>query len=132
MRAFFDTNVYISTFFKKLLPREEFERFFTLYEIVVCPIVKHELLLGTIHPKTRKELEAFFDQCPVLDAPDRHLWEEMTDLMRKLKWKENRQQNDLLIALTSKHANATLITYDHHFEDIAKIFHFDFILLQES
>ncbi len=44
MKAFFDANDYINTLLKTTLPREEFVKFFSLYDIVVCPIVKHELL----------------------------------------------------------------------------------------
>ncbi len=131
MKAFFDTTVYINTFFKTLLPREEFIRLFSLYDIVVCPIVKHELLLGTIHPKTKKELEHFFDRCPVIEAPHRKMWEKMTELMKSLKWRENRQQNDLLIALTAQEENAALITYDKHFEMIHKHISFELVLLKE-
>ena len=132
MKAFFDTNVYINTFFRKVLPREEFEKFFELYDIVICPVVKHEILLGTIHQKTQKELEHFFAQCPILEAPSRKIWEEMTEIMKKLKWRENRQQNDLLIALTAREADATIITYDRHFEHMKSWIDFEMILLFEN
>ena len=132
MRAFFDTNVYINAFFKKVLPRAEFEKLFSLYDIVVCPVVKHELLLGTIHKKTRKELEQFFDQCPLLEAPTKKMWEEMTERMQSLKWRENRQQNDLLIALTAREEQAALITYDGHFQKIKPWVDFELVLLSES
>lgn len=131
MKAFFDTGVYINAFFKKVLDRREFEKFFATHEIVVCPIVKHELLLGTIHQKTRKELERFFDQCPLLSAPSGEIWEEMTQLMKKLGWRENRQQNDILIALTARAEPATLIAYDKHFGMIRKLIDFELILLGE-
>lgn len=131
MKAFFDTNVYINTFFKAVLPREEFAKFFALYDVIVCPIVKHELLLGTIHKKTRKELERFFDQCPTVEAPTREMWEEMTERMKQLKWKENRQQNDLLIALTTKKEKATLMTYDVHFQKLKELIDFELVLLRE-
>jgi len=132
MKAFFDTNVYINTFFRAVLPREEFEKFFVLYEIVACPVVRHELLLGTVHSKTRKELERFFDQCPILEAPNRKIWEETTEVMKKLKWKENRQQNDLLIALTAREEEATLITYDRLFEEVRELLGFEMVLLEEK
>lgn len=131
MKAFFDTGVYINTFFRRVLPREEFSKFFCIYDVVLCPIVKHELLLGTVHPKTRQELEHFFDQCPLLDAPSSNLWEEMTEVMKSLRWKENRQQNDILIALTARDSEATLITYDRHFENIKKLIDFDLLMLRE-
>lgn len=131
MKAFFDTNVYINTFFKAVLPRDEFERFFAIYDVVICPIVKHELLLGTIHKKTRKELERFFDQCPILEAPSNKIWEEMTEIMKKLRWKENRQQNDILISLTARQEEATLITFDSLFEKLQEMVDFELVLLQE-
>ncbi len=129
MKAFFDTSVYINTFFKALLPKEDFQKFFDLYDIVICPIVKHELLLGTIHPKTKKALDRFFDQCPVVEAPTRELWMEMTEIMKKLHWRENRQQNDILIALTARKEAATLITYDRHFGALQELIDFELILL---
>lgn len=132
MKAFFDTDVYINTFFKKVLPRGEFAKLFSLYEIFVCPVVKHELLLGTVRKETKKELETFFDQCPLLEAPDHKMWSEMTNLMKKLNWKDNRQQNDLLIALTAKESEATLITYDRHFEDIRELVDFELVVLRET
>ncbi len=131
MKAFFDTNVYINTFFKKTLSREEFSQFFSFYDIFVCPIVRHELLLGTIRSETRKELELFFDQCPLLEAPSIRLWSETTQVMKRLHWKENRQQNDLLIALTARESDSTLITYDSHFEIIQKEVDFELVLLKE-
>lgn len=131
MKAFFDTNVYVNSFFKKILPHEEFVRFFDLYDIVICPIVRHELLLGTIHEKTRKELDSFFEKCPVLEAPTKEVWEDATHLMKKLKWKENRQQNDILIALTAQSEEAAVITYDRHFEDMKKWISFELVLLRE-
>lgn len=132
MKAFFDTNVYINTFFKQQLPRDQFINFFKIYDIFVCPVVKHELLLGTINSKTRHELELFFDQCPVLEAPSATLWNATTDLMKKLGWKENKQQNDVLIALVANQEPATLITYDKHFKQIAKHLEFDLVLLEEK
>ena len=132
MKAFFDTNVYIQAFFRKGLSREKFANLFAAYDVVVCPIVKHELLLGVIQPSTKKELEAFFDQCPVLEAPARHMWEEMTGIMKKLNWRENHQQNDLLIALTAREEDATLVTFDRHFEKIQKYVDFELVLLKET
>lgn len=129
MKAFFDTNVYINAFFKTHLPRDQFVRFFSLYDVVVCPIVRHELLLGTIHKKTRQQLEQFFDQCPVVEAPSKAMWEEMTDIMKKLHWKENRQQNDVLITLTAHREEATVITYDKHFELLKDKIDFQLVLL---
>lgn len=131
MKAFFDTNVYINTFFKTVLPKDQFVRFFSLYDVVVCPIVKHELLLGTIHKKTRQQLERFFDQCPIVEAPDRGMWEEMTKILKQLHWRENRQQNDALIALTAQREEATLITYDGHFTQLKAHINFELVLLQE-
>ena len=132
MKAFFDTNVYINTFFKKVLPREEFSKFFMLYDIVICPVVKHELLLGTIRKKTQKELENFFEQCPLLEAPSQKTWEEMTEVMKKLKWRENRQQNDILIALTARETDSAIITYDRHFEHLKSQIDFELVLLMEE
>ncbi len=132
MKAFFDTNVYINTFFKTVLPREQFIEFFELYEIVVCPVVKHELLLGTIHQKTRLELEHFFHRCTILEAPNFKMWEEMTETMRALKWRENKQQNDVLISLTARNEKAVLITYDQHFLKLKELIMFDLILLKEK
>ena len=132
MKAFFDTNVYINTFFKTILPREKLIEFFDLYEIVICPIVKHELLLGTIHPKTFRELERFFHRCPILEAPDFEMWEETTEIMKVLKWRENKQQNDVLIALTARKEQATLITYDRHFLQLEDLIKFHLILLKEQ
>ena len=131
MKAFFDTNVYINSFFKKKLSREKFAQFFSIYEIFICPVVKHELLLGTIQPDTRKELEAFFDTCPSLPAPGIQLWSETTKFMKKLNWRDNHQQNDLLIALTARETESTLITYDRHFERIQKEVDFELVLLRE-
>lgn len=132
MQAFFDTNVYINTFFKRVLPYDQFLNFFKIYDIAICPVVKHELLLGTINPKTRRELETFFDKCPVLEAPTNVLWNTMTEVMKKLGWKENKQQNDILIALVANKAPATLITYDKHFKQIAKQIDFEMVLLEEE
>ena len=132
MKAFFDTNVYINTFFKAILPRAEFEKFFSLYDIFVCPLVKHELLLGTIHPKTKKTLSRFFDHMPMFEAPTRGMWGKTTEVMKKLKWRENRQQNDVLIALTAEKEAATLITYDKHFEELKTSIMFELVLLKEA
>ncbi len=131
MKAFFDTNVYINTFFRKLLPKEEFARIFEIYEIVLCPIVKHELLLGTIKEKTRGELQKFFDLCAEIEAPNKKIWQEATIFMKQLGWKENKQQNDVLIALSARRENATLITYDRHFEKLAEKIGFELLLLVE-
>lgn len=132
MKAFFDTGVTINTFFKAVLPRAEFEKFFSLYDIFVCPVVKHELLLGTIHPKTKAALSRFFDQCPACDAPSRELWGKMTEIMKQLRWRENRQQNDVLIALTAEQENASLITYDARFESLKGLVDFELVLLGEK
>ncbi|MBI2339103.1 MAG: PIN domain-containing protein [Deltaproteobacteria bacterium] len=132
MKAFFDTGVYVNAFFKKTLPRDEFEKFFALYDVFLCPIVRHELLLGTVHQKTRRELERFFGQCPLLNAPSEKTWDQATDIMKRLGWRENRQQNDVLIALTAHEESATLITCDGHFSMINKHLDFDLVLLEEK
>ena len=132
MKAFFDTSVYINTFFRKVLTKKEFTAYFDLFEIVICPIVKHELLLGTIHQHTREQLEKFFDKCPIISPPSNAQWDEVTTVMRKLNWKENRQQNDVLIALLAKDEPATVITYDKHFQPIKKHVDFELIVLEEK
>ncbi len=132
MKAFFDTNVYINTFFRPILPHESFEKYFSIYEIWLCPIVKHELLLGSIHAKTRKTLEHFFRQCPSFEAPSAEAWEKTTFLMKQFNWRENRQQNDVLIALTAQTEEATLITYDKIFIGLQKELGFQLIHLEEN
>lgn len=132
MKAFFDTGVYINAFFRGVLPKTEFEKFFSLYDVFVCPVVKHELLLGTIHPKTKSALSRFFDQCPSCNAPSREMWGKMTEIMKSLKRRENSRQNDALIALTAEQENATLITYDADFESLKGLVGFELVLLKEK
>lgn len=132
MKAFFDTNVYVNTFFRPLLPREEFQKYFEIFEIVIHPIVQHELLLGVKSKKVKRELDHFFRECEILEAPSRTTWEEATRLMNRLGWKENRQQNDVLLALGAQENSATVISYDTHFERLPSLIPFNLILLREK
>ena len=51
--------------------------------------------------------------------------------MKALGWKENRQQNDVLMALTAKYSNTAIITYDRHFERVRELLDFQMVLLKE-
>ncbi|MBF0492948.1 MAG: PIN domain-containing protein [Deltaproteobacteria bacterium] len=132
MKAFFDTNVYVNTFFRPVLPKAQFESYFKSYEVWICPLVKHELLLGTIHPKTKADLEKFFLACPTFEAPDREMWNQATELMKKMKWKESKHQNDVLIALTACRESALLFSYDKIFKILQKELSFSFQCLEEK
>jgi predicted nucleic acid-binding protein len=87
-------------------------------DLAVCGIVRCEVGRGIRHQKILKQFQAFWDV--MVNVPtDNSLWSDAQDLA----WRLDRQGtslplSDIIIAACALRIEATVLTFDHHFEQI--------------
>lgn len=87
-------------------------------DLAVCGIVRCEVGRGIRQPKVLKQFQAFWDV--MVNVPtDNRLWAAAEDLA----WRLDRQGTtlpltDIIIAACALRIDATVLTFDHHFEQI--------------
>jgi len=134
MIAFFDSNVHIRLLLGTL-PLESALSAIDHGAVRLSPIVSSELLRGT-RGAARRSAERLVRQLIPLEPPSwRTCWLEAGRLLPKIfpdheEIGISRLQNDCLLALTSRHTGALLLTSDAHFEAIAGEIPFRFKKLQ--
>jgi predicted nucleic acid-binding protein len=85
-------------------------------DLVVCGIVRCEVARGIRHPKVLKQFQSFWDVMVNVQA-DNRVWASVEELA----WRLDRQGHilpltDLIIASCAMCIDATVLTFDHHFE----------------
>lgn len=94
-------------------------------DLVVCGVVRCEVARGIRHPKVLQQFQAFWDA--MVNVPtDNRLWADV----EQLAWKLDRQGDplplsDLIIACCAMRIDATVLTFDHHFDLIPGLRHTD-------
>lgn len=131
MIAFFDTNIYID-FLKGTFSRSLYDRYFEKYIIRLCPVVYQELIRCLRTDTIKKKVEQATKKIIFLEAPTTRMWIKTGQLAGKIAGSFDeltleKNQNDILIALTARENGALLITQDKHFHLIQKHIPFSFI-----
>jgi predicted nucleic acid-binding protein len=85
-------------------------------DLAVCGVVRCEVARGVRQPKVLKQFQSFWDVM-VNVLTDNRLWSSVEDLA----WRLDRQGHtlpltDLIIASCALRIDATVLTFDHHFE----------------
>jgi predicted nucleic acid-binding protein len=87
-------------------------------DVAICPVVRCEVGRGIRIAKVRARFKAFWDV--MVNVPtDNRLWEEAEQTL----WDLDRKGvilplTDVVIACCAKRIDATVLTYDHHFDKI--------------
>ena len=85
-------------------------------DLAICGIVRCEVARGIRHPKVLKQFQTFWDV--MVNVPtDNKLWATAEELA----WRLDRQGTalpltDIIIAACALRIDATVLTFDHHFE----------------
>jgi len=90
-------------------------------DLAVCGIVRCEVARGIRQPKVLKNFQAFWNVMVNVPTDDR-LWSSVEELA----WRLDRQGNtlpltDIVIACCALRIDATVLTFDHHFELIPEL-----------
>jgi predicted nucleic acid-binding protein len=113
-----DSNVYIDLMRAKRDVVNELYRWAGSRELVLCGMIRLEVLRGIKQPRARQMVSAFMDV--MINVPtDNRLWVEATDLA----WRLDRNgitlpAPDLLIAASAMRLGAAVMTSDSHFRNI--------------
>jgi tRNA(fMet)-specific endonuclease VapC len=116
-----DSSVYIHLLRGGFDPIAALAQRFDATELVVCDIVRCEVLRGMIRQKTRADLTTFFNLL-VHVTMDYAAWHETEELA----WTLDRAGKilpltDVIIAVCALRAEAEVLTRDHHFEMVPRL-----------
>ena len=113
-----DSCVYISILREGKDPALEITRNLNIVDIIICGIVRMEVIRGIKNPQIRKGMEAFMDVMKNIPT-DNRLWLEATELAWQLSRNGIHVPNqDILIATHAKRTHAAILTHDKHFSHI--------------
>ncbi len=135
MIAFFDTNIHIRLLLGHLSLDNIVEEIGNL-PVRLSPIVAGELLRG-VSGQARRSVEKLIRQLVPLEPSSwRQCWYETGRVLPRIFPRHEevglaRLQNDLLLALTSRHTGALFVSMDAHFEAIRRHVPFLMKTLQE-
>jgi len=124
MIAFFDSNIHIGLLLGALSLETIVEEIGSM-PVRLSPVVASELLRG-VSGQAQRSVEKLINQLLPLEPPSwRQCWHETGRLLPRIFPHHEevglaRLQNDLLLALTSRHTGALLVTADAHFETIRR------------
>ncbi len=110
-----DSNVYIGLLRAGRDPAQAIFRRYESVDLVICGMVKLEVLRGVKLPKAKERMEAMFSLMQWVET-DAKLWESATELA----WGLDRRGitlpgADLIIAAAALRAGAAIHTFDRHF-----------------
>jgi len=113
-----DSNVYISLLRAGRDPAVALGNRYEMADLVICGMVRLEVLRGIKSPKVLERLGAFFDV--LMNVPsDNRIWEEATDLAWRLdRGGRTLPSPDLVIAASAFRVGAAVCTHDRHFDHI--------------
>jgi predicted nucleic acid-binding protein len=119
MIAFFDSNIHISLLLGHVSLDEVLQHIGAV-PVRLSPVVASELLRG-VSGGARRAAEKLVEQLLPIEPPSwRNCWYEAGRLLPRIFPNHEeiglaRLQNDLLLALTSRHTGALFVTTDGHF-----------------
>ena len=118
MNLLVDSAIYIDWLRAGIDPRQELIETLQEGRLYNSGIVRAEVLRGIKNPIIYRGMEAFFDIIPEVPA-DAKLWRNVSEMAWRLQ-REGKQPRltDLVIALSTLRAGATLVSPDAHFDDI--------------
>jgi predicted nucleic acid-binding protein len=113
-----DSNVYIDLLRRHLDPAEELTTRISQIDLVICGMVRVEVLRGVRGEKAKTQMTAFFDVLQNVPI-DNRLWEETTEMA----WTLDRKgivlpAQDIVIACCARRIGAVVLTMDAHFRRI--------------
>jgi predicted nucleic acid-binding protein len=113
-----DSNVYISLLRAGRDPAVALGNRYEMTDLVICGMVRLEVLRGVKTAKVLERLGAFFDV--LMNVPsDNRLWEEATELAWNLdRGGRTLPGPDLVIAASALRAGAAVCSFDRHFDHI--------------
>lgn len=116
-----DSSVYIQLLRAGKDPVSELARSFDITEIVICSVVRCEVLRGLIRARAKAHLTAYFDLL-VQITTDHRVWRATEDLA----WQLDRAGKvlpltDLIIAVCALRAGAAVLTNDRHFDLVPRL-----------
>ncbi len=116
-----DSCVYISLLREGKDPAQEITRNVNIVDLCICGMIRMEVIRGIRCAKIRKRLEDFMDV--MKNVPTNHqIWLEASELAWQLSREGiNLPNQDILIAVHAKRANAAILTHDKHFSMIPSI-----------
>lgn len=124
MIAFFDSSIHIDLLLGRLTLDSILQEIGNL-PVRLSPVVASELLRG-VSGQAGRSVEKLIDQLVPLEPSSwRRCWYEAGRLLPKIFPTHEevglaRLQNDLLLALTSRHTGALFVTTDPHFNTIRR------------
>ena len=116
-----DSSVYIQLLRTGRDPKKELAEAFGLRRLMVCSVVRCEVLRGMVRPEPKTRLSLFFDLLlPVVI--NRRVWRATEDLA----WQLDREGKvlplpDLIIAACALRVGAAVLTNDQHFALIPQL-----------
>lgn len=134
MIAFFDSNIHIDLLLGRLALDNILQEIGNL-PVRLSPVVASELLRG-VSGQAERSVERLIDHLLPLEPPSwRQCWYETGRLLPRIfpnheKVGLARLQNDLLLALTSRHTGALFVTTDTHFHTIRRFIPFRLRILR--
>jgi predicted nucleic acid-binding protein len=113
-----DSNVYIDLMRARRDVVSELYQWAGFRELVVCGMIRLEVLRGIKQPRARQMVSAFMDV--MINVPtDSRLWADATDLAWSLDRKGiTLPASDLVIAASAMRLGAAVMTSDAHFRKI--------------
>jgi predicted nucleic acid-binding protein len=136
MIAFFDSNIHIDLLLGRLALDKVLQEIGDL-PVRLSPVVASELLRG-MSGQGRRSVDKLIDQLiPLEPSSWRRCWYETGRLLPRIFPTHEeiglaRLQNDLLLALTSRHTGALFVTTDAHFDTIRHFLSFRIRILQST
>lgn len=134
MIAFFDSNIHIDLLLGRLALDNILQEIGNL-PVRFSPVVASELLRG-VSGQAGRSVEKLIDQLFPVEPPSwRQCWYETGRLLPRIFPNHEdiglaRLQNDLLLALTSRHTGALFVTTDAHFHTIRRFIPFRMRILK--
>lgn len=110
-----DSNVYIELLRSGRDPAQAIYHRYESVDLLICGMVKLEVMRGVKLPKAKERMEAMFSLMQWVET-DSRLWESATELA----WGLDRRGTtlpgpDLIIAAAALRAGAAIHTFDRHF-----------------
>ncbi len=136
MIAFFDSNIHIDLLLGRLALDNILQEIGNL-PVRLSPVVASELLRGVSGQGGRSVEKLIAQLAPLEPSSWRQCWYDTGRLLPRIFPAHEeiglaRLQNDLLLALTSRHTGALFVTADAHFDTIRRFIPFRMRVLQSE
>ena len=113
-----DSSFYIRRLREGVDPLTELRVIGASRDLAVCGVIRCEVARGVKAPKLLRKFQAMWDVMQYLPT-DNRLWDEVEALVWQLDREgKNLPLADLVIACCARRAQAVVLTYDAHFQEI--------------